>query len=488
MKASELYELYIISEYKKKTSLGAYQAKVDKFIKFFSNPNVEDLFKGENIRAFVFDEGQDPGGKYNAIHNFYKFYYEKYLELPQIEIPIFPINKKKEIIDVYKSEGQKAGTVYIPREVGLEVLFEDHFYQHLNSRNAELTIKAAFALALSAGYDSGEIDPTNNKSEGIMTLDDFIIEEDYVKVRNFYTQSHVPWIIIQGENAVHIKNYWEVRKNAQVEREKDKKRFIAKIWSSKELKEFNANREQKKKIYDPNPIISYMLKYISSHLELSTSLNITHLRSNMILHALFKTKGAALKDIIEIFGFPTYVKNSFEIYCEEINTDVNSYFTPYSLEAGTTEEMEEEKKTQKSKESLIDRLVRDSSKVKKLKKIYHNCCQVCGESITLLSGVTYSEVHHIQPFNKDHQGNDNIPNMLVLCPNHHQLFDMGILALDPENHTTILHVDEALPYHQKLSLLKHRLSFTCVRYHYENIFLPLKTKLSKEIIIPLNDK
>lgn len=130
-------------------------------------------------------------------------------------------------------------------------------------------------------------------------------------------------------------------------------------------------------------------------------------------------------------------------------------------------------------ESIIERLVRDSKKVTILKKMYENCCQICGDSITLLKEIRYSEVHHIQPFNRTHKGIDDIPNMLVLCPNHHQLFDLGILALNPEDHKTLLHLDPKNPLHNKeLNLSFHKLSSTCVRYHYEKVFLKLKKELT----------
>lgn len=119
-------------------------------------------------------------------------------------------------------------------------------------------------------------------------------------------------------------------------------------------------------------------------------------------------------------------------------------------------------------------------KVKQLKEVYGNCCQICNEQITLIDEISYSEVHHIQPYNKFHQGIDDKSNMLVLCPNHHKIFDMGIIALDPENHERILHLDNKNPLNMKMLVTsRHRLSSTCIRYHYENIFMPLKKSLLK---------
>lgn len=136
------------------------------------------------------------------------------------------------------------------------------------------------------------------------------------------------------------------------------------------------------------------------------------------------------------------------------------------------------KKKVESRINVIDSLVRDSVKVKKLKEVYNNSCQICGEQITFINEISYSEVHHIQPFNKQHNGIDDKSNMIVLCPNHHQIFDMGIIAIDPENPQRILHVDSKNPLHQKILFAsKHKLSSTHVRYHYENIFLTLRNRL-----------
>ena len=48
-------------------------------------------------------------------------------------------------------------------------------------------------------------------------------------------------------------------------------------------------------------------------------------------------------------------------------------------------------------------------------------------------GVFYAEGHHLRPLGK-HDGLDEPGNMLVLCPNHHAMFDFGIpLFLSPRS-------------------------------------------------------
>ncbi|SES07012.1 hypothetical protein SAMN04487944_11710 [Gracilibacillus ureilyticus] len=93
-----------------------------------------------------------------------------------------------------------------------------------------------------------------------------------------------------------------------------------------------------------------MLKYIFNQLQFPI-LVINDLRSNMVLHALYRSKGAALKDIIELFGYLPFVQYAFEKYCEELNTDVDSYFSPLSLDevVTTNEELEDDDKEKNAK-------------------------------------------------------------------------------------------------------------------------------------------
>jgi len=76
--------------------------------------------------------------------------------------------------------------------------------------------------------------------------------------------------------------------------------------------------------------------------------------------------------------------------------------------------------------STVNRIIRDTVKTKKLKEKYKHRCQICNERIERLDGRFYSEVHHIRPLGGGHAGLDEFYNMLVLCPTHHAMFDLGI--------------------------------------------------------------
>ena len=75
------------------------------------------------------------------------------------------------------------------------------------------------------------------------------------------------------------------------------------------------------------------------------------------------------------------------------------------------------------------RILRDTALSRWLKYIYAYECQVCGMTIELPNGDRYAEVHHIQPLGTPHNGPDILENMLVLCPNHHAMCDLGAIHL-----------------------------------------------------------
>ena len=113
--------------------------------------------------------------------------------------------------------------------------------------------------------------------------------------------------------------------------------------------------------------------------------------------------------------------------------------------------------------------------------LYRNYCQICGEALVDINGIGYSEVNHIHPLS-EHKGVDRKVNMIVLCPNHHTLMDMGIITIDPKDRKTILHVDKSNPLHQtKLVVVKHLLSEKCVQYHHDVIFISMKERINRSL-------
>ena len=82
------------------------------------------------------------------------------------------------------------------------------------------------------------------------------------------------------------------------------------------------------------------------------------------------------------------------------------------------------KKIPKKIKTTIVRVIRDTARTKKLKTRYDNICQVCRSKIA----ENYSDVHHVWPIGDD--GDDDYDNMLVLCPNHHAMFDLALIEFD----------------------------------------------------------
>ncbi len=81
-------------------------------------------------------------------------------------------------------------------------------------------------------------------------------------------------------------------------------------------------------------------------------------------------------------------------------------------------------------ESTTYRILRDTALSRKIKVLHKHRCQICGNTIELTDGTTYSEAHHIVPLGGGHNGLDVSENILVLCPNHHVACDYGAIKLN----------------------------------------------------------
>lgn len=82
---------------------------------------------------------------------------------------------------------------------------------------------------------------------------------------------------------------------------------------------------------------------------------------------------------------------------------------------------------------VVDQLLRSETLVTTLKEQYDSTCQLCGARRKQGSETAYSECHHVKPLGSPHDGPDELPNMLVLCPNHHIDFDYGMVRVDPQS-------------------------------------------------------
>jgi Dam-replacing HTH domain/HNH endonuclease len=116
--------------------------------------------------------------------------------------------------------------------------------------------------------------------------------------------------------------------------------------------------------------------------------------------------------------------------------------------------------------------LRDTLLAIDIKRRYGNICQVCRNPVWLQRGKAYAEGHHLQPLGSPHCGPDVPGNIIVLCPNHHVMFDRGVAAIVPRT-LVIRHVLDDVFSPQTVLYTEdwHPLSPDFFEYHYHQIFL-----------------
>lgn len=84
-----------------------------------------------------------------------------------------------------------------------------------------------------------------------------------------------------------------------------------------------------------------------------------------------------------------------------------------------------------------EKRIRDSVMIKKVKAKCGYRCHVkgCDFRLPLSIGVDYVEGHHVKPL--AHDGPDTASNVLILCPNHHALFDYRIPVFESKTRIRI---------------------------------------------------
>lgn len=120
-------------------------------------------------------------------------------------------------------------------------------------------------------------------------------------------------------------------------------------------------------------------------------------------------------------------------------------------------------------ERVVTTTTRNQTLSNSLKQLYEDVCQVCQTRVQIDKGEYLSESHHIQPVNSTHRGPDIDSNIIILCPNHHAMFDRGAITIDLQNNT-VIHVDETNVLHGSPILIKHVIDKKYLRYHNQHIF------------------
>lgn len=120
--------------------------------------------------------------------------------------------------------------------------------------------------------------------------------------------------------------------------------------------------------------------------------------------------------------FPIH-KIAKELFLEKFKNNQQGKLDIFEIGKSTDSLKGKPKQTQRT----VTVFERDSDLVKKLKNQYNDFCQICNYRIKKSNGGHYSEVHHFWPL--QYGGDDNVKNMLVVCPNHHKEFDLCAIAL-----------------------------------------------------------
>jgi 5-methylcytosine-specific restriction protein A len=101
----------------------------------------------------------------------------------------------------------------------------------------------------------------------------------------------------------------------------------------------------------------------------------------------------------------------------------------------------------------IEAILRDRKLVDEIKLKYNNTCQICGLQLIIGKNKYYSEIHHIRPLGKPHNGYDTLDNMICVCPNCHILLDYNAISLDKN----------------KFKEIKHDISEVNIKFHNSHI-------------------
>lgn len=114
------------------------------------------------------------------------------------------------------------------------------------------------------------------------------------------------------------------------------------------------------------------------------------------------------------------------------------------------------------RESTSSRLVRNAALVDRVKELHDYACQVC-ETRLQYKRRPYSEAAHIRGLGSPHDGPDELPNLLCLCPNHHVLFDGLEIYIDADD--VVRQTRDGEPLGRLRRHVNHPIDETHLRYH-----------------------
>lgn len=124
--------------------------------------------------------------------------------------------------------------------------------------------------------------------------------------------------------------------------------------------------------------------------------------------------------------------------------------------------------------STVERIVRDTAVVRRVKQWHNYTCQVCGLALAVgPDGESYAEGAHIQALGGQDGGPDVEANVLCLCPNCHVRLDRGALYLTDDLRVIDRYAENSsLNSHQLKTVGRHSVEIRFIRAHRRlwNIF------------------
>lgn len=115
--------------------------------------------------------------------------------------------------------------------------------------------------------------------------------------------------------------------------------------------------------------------------------------------------------------------------------------------------------------STTQRIVRSTAVAEFVKRTHDYTCQVCGIRLNTPTGA-YAEAAHIKALGRPHNGPDETSNVLCLCPNHHVLFDLGMISVSAS--FVVLDLAGCRPLGSLRLLPTHTIAVEHVNYHREH--------------------
>ncbi len=462
------------------TTIRTYRNPVKQYVIKHISKSLEEIIAENNLFDYIFDGDGSALTKYSALSNFCIFINKQYLNNNGY---IFPISrndaKEFDSENNLTSKRKKFATVYLDKSEELMKLFDDSYYTHLNNEIAIITLKALFSVALSAGFGTKELIENKDNTSFLRANDVNIYNDNQIEIR-IHDNEYIDKIILPIDNSKYIIDYIKIG-NSHVSKNSDSSAFFVKKWSGYEL-EIDHNFWNGRKPSDIVNLAGYMLIYISNKMNIY-SLSLNDLRANKVYHELLISKGSALNEIIKMHGYADFVKQAYYKYISINNDGLYVGFDFFNLTSLSEKSEQIDNKSFDNEVpsdtylTLEEKKKRNRSIVVELKQLYQNKCQICNQTIHVDGKVYYSEVHHLQPLGNGHNGTDNLHNMIVLCPNHHKMFDLGILAINPMDGSHLIHIDNRDSLNEKFIEFKHIVSNTYIRYHYENIHKKLIQEL-----------